>query len=157
MTDERYRNQRNKAVVWEYWQSMNHALAREVPDIVKRAFHKDVNWNGPQPINQIHGSNALIKNYLEPLRHSFPDIKYTADILMGGVDSDDDWVSGAGYLTGTFVHDWIGIPATGKKTVIHFGQYLLMRDGKVAASYTIFDTLCVMKQAGVHVLLPALG
>ena len=55
------------------------------------------------------------------------------------------------------MHDWIGIPATGKKTNIHFGQFFLMRDEKVAESYVIFDTLSVMKQAGFQVLPPALG
>ena len=38
MTDWKARNQRNKAVVWEYWQRMNHAQAKEVPGIVKKAF-----------------------------------------------------------------------------------------------------------------------
>jgi hypothetical protein len=62
MTDWKARNQRNKAVVWDYWQRMNHAQAREVPGIVKKAFHRDVDWNGPQPINQIRGSDALIRD-----------------------------------------------------------------------------------------------
>ena len=157
MADWQARNQRNKAVVWEYWQRMNHAQAKEVSGIVNRAFHKDVDWNGPQPINQIRGSDALIRDFWEPLRHSFPDIKREPDILMGGVDSDEDWVSGMGYLTGTFVHDWLDIPATGKKTHIHFGQFFVMRDGKIVESYCILDILAVFKQAGFQVLPNALG
>jgi predicted ester cyclase len=157
MANWQQRNQRNKAVVWDYWQRMNHALAKDLPSIVKQAFHKDVNWNGPQPLNQIHGAYALIKDYLEPLRHSFPDIKYTADILMGGVDSDQDWVAATGYLTGTFVHDWLGIPATSKKTHIHFGQFFVMREEKIVESYCILDILSVFKQAGFQVLPNALG
>jgi predicted ester cyclase len=151
------RNQRNKAVIWEHWQRMNHAQAKEVPGIVKQAFHKDVDWNGPQPINQFRGSDALIKDFWEPLRHSFPDIKCEADILMGGVNGDEDWVSGSGYLTGTFVHDWLGIPATGKKTHIHFGQFFVMRDEKIVESYCILDILSVFKQAGFQVLPNAFG
>ena len=158
-------NQKNKAVVWDFWQRMNFAEPNQVAELVKKTFHKDVDWNASQPINQLRGTDALITDFYEPLRRSFPDIKLRADILMGGErqdwetgqDSGEYWVSGIGHLTGTFMHDWIGIPATGKKTNIHFGQYLLMRDGKVAASYTIFDTLGVMKQAGFQVLPPALG
>lgn len=157
MADFKVRNQLNKAVVWEYWQRMNHAQAKEVPGIVKKAFHKDVNWNGPQPINEIGSSDALIRDFWEPLRHSFPDIKREAEILMGDVDGDDDWVSGMGYLTGTFVHDWLGIPATGKKTHIHFGQFFVMRDAKIVESYCILDILSVFKQAGFQVLPNALG
>jgi hypothetical protein len=75
MADWKSRNQRNKAVIWEYWQRMNHAQAKEVPGIIKKAYHKDVDWNGPQPINQIRGSDALIRDFWEPLLQSFPDIK----------------------------------------------------------------------------------
>jgi predicted ester cyclase len=157
MADWTARNQKNKAVVWEYWQRMNHAEPKQIEGIVKKAFHKDVNWNASQPINQIVGAEALVSKFWQPLLHSFPDIKRNVDILIGGVDSDEDWVSGTGYLTGTFVHDWLGIPATGKKTNIHFGQFFVMRDEKIVESYCIFDTLSVMKQAGFQVLPPALG
>jgi len=157
MSDWKARNQINKAVVWEYWQRMNHAQPKQVAGIVKKAFHKDVDWNGPQPINQIRGSDALIKDFWQPLLHSFPDIKRKADILIGGVDKDEDWVSGMGYLTGTFMHDWLGIPATGKKTNIHFGQFFVMREGKIVESYCILDILAVFKQAGFQVLPNAYG
>ena len=157
MADWQARNQSNKTVVWEHWQRMNHAQAKDVPGIVKQAFHKNVDWNGPQPINQIRGSDALISEFWEPLRHSFPDIKLEADILMGGVDNGEDWVTGTGYLTGTFVHDWLGIPATGNKTHIHFGQFFVMRDQKIVESYCILDILSVFKQAGFQVLPNALG
>ncbi|MDE0816978.1 MAG: ester cyclase [Pirellulaceae bacterium] len=158
-------NQRNKAVVWDFWQRMNFAEPDQVAGLVEKTFHKDVDWNASQPINQIRGTDALIADFYEPFRHSFPDVKLTADILMGAPTESwngestngEHWVSGIGYLTGTFVHDWIGIPATGKKTNIHFGQFFLMRDEKVAESYVIFDTLSVMKQAGFQVLPPALG
>ena len=157
MSDWKARNQRNKAIVWEYWQRMNHAHDSDVPAIVKRAFHKNVDWNGPQPINRLRGSDAVITDFWEPLRHAFPDIKREADILMGGVDNGVDWVSGTGYLTGTFVHDWLGIPATGEKTHIHFGQFFVMKDQKIVESYCILDILAVFKQAGFQVLPNAPG
>ena len=72
----------------------------------------------------------LIADFWQPLLHSFPDIRRDAQILMGGVYEDEDWVSGFGYLTGTFVHDWLNIPATGKRTHIHFGQFFVMNDEK---------------------------
>ena len=158
MSDRVAQNQKNKSVVWDFWQRMNFAEPNQVAGLVKKAFHKDVDWNGPQPINQIRGSDALVADFWEPLLHSFPDIKRDTHILIGGMsDNDEEWVSGTGYLTGTFVHDWLGIPATGKKTNIHFGQFFVMRDEKIAESYVIFDVLAVMKQAGFQVLPPAYG
>ena len=69
----------------------------------------------------------------------------------------DGWVSGIGYFTGTFQHDWLGIPATGKKTNIRFGQFYKIRGEKIAESFVVLDLLSVMQQAGFQVLPPALG
>jgi hypothetical protein len=78
------------------------------------------------------------------------------DIFMGGIeeggsryadpwtllrDDGTEWVSGCGHLTGTFTEDWLGIPASGKKTHMYFGQFYVMRNGKIANSYVMFDIL----------------
>ena len=155
--DWKAKNQKNKAIVWNYWQRMNSARLQEIPKICKKVFHKNVNWNGSQPLNQIRGVDSVITQFWEPLLNSFPDIKRVPHILIGGLSENEEWVSGYGYFTGTFVHDWLGIPATGKKTNINFGQFFVMREGKIVESYVIFDMLSVMKQAGFQVLPPAYG
>ena len=155
--DWKAKNQKNKAIVWNYWQRMNSARLQEIPKICKKVFHKNVNWNGSPPLNQIRGVDSVITQFWEPLLNSFPDIKRVPHILIGGLSENEEWVSGYGYFTGTFVHDWLGIPATGKKTNINFGQFFVMREGKIVESYVIFDMLSVMKQAGFQVLPPAYG
>lgn len=150
-------NQQNKKIVWDYWQKMNHVQVALMPEVIQDAFHEDVNWNGPHPINHVPGIDALITDFWQPIRRSFPDLKRKADIFMGGLSGGEEWVSGIGYLTGTFVQDWLGIPATGKKTNIRFGQFYVMRAGKIAESYVIYDLLAVMRQAGFQVLPPARG
>ncbi len=160
------KNQINKEAVWDFWQKLNHVGIDNVPDVIRTAVHDDINWNGSAPIDQIQGAEALISNFWLPLLHSFPDLKRSAYIFMGGVDSGEsiygtdeveEWVSGVGYLTGTFAEDWLGIPATGKKTNIHFGQFYLMREGKIAESYVMYDILAVVRQAGFQLLPPAFG
>ena len=85
---------------------------------------------------------------------------------MGGIDESselysttggEEWVSGCGYLTGTFANDWLGIPATGRKTNIWFGLFYVLREGKISESYIQLDVLAVMRQAGYQVLPPAPG
>ena len=160
------RNQENKAAVWDYWQKLNHVPNDQVADIIRSAVHDDVNWNGSAPIDQVQGVDDLIADVWEPLLRSFPDLKRTPDIFMGGIEegesrysSDDgtEWVSGCGHLTGTFVEDWLGIPASGKKTHMYFGQFYVMRDGKITESYVMLDVLSVMRQAGYEVLPPSPG
>jgi len=40
------KNQKNKAIVWDYWQRMNNAKPSEIKSICGKVFDKDVNWNG---------------------------------------------------------------------------------------------------------------
>ncbi len=155
--DWKSKNQKNKSIVWEYWQRINSARSNEVKGIFEKTFHEEIDWNGSQPFNQILGIDHLIVKFWEPLNHAFPDIKTDPLILLGGTFNDEEWVSGYGYLTGTFVNDWLGIPATGKKTNINFGQFFVMREEQVVESYVIFDILGVMRQAGFQVLPPAYG
>ena len=159
-------NQANKAAVWEFWQKLNHVPNDEIGDVIRAACHDDIDWNGSAPIDRLEGVDSLIADFWEPLLRSFPDLKRTPDVFMGGVDggetrfSTDDgteWVSGCGHLTGTFVADWLGIPASGKKTHIYFGQFYVMREGKISASYVMYDILSVMRQAGYEVLPPSPG
>lgn len=150
-------NQINKSIVWDFWQKFNYVDSSQVARLIKATFHDDINWNGPHPINNLRGIDALTTDFWLPLLYSFPDLKRKPYIFMGGFSGGEAWVSGVGYLTGTFVKDWLGIPATGEKTNIHFGQFYVMRDEKIAESYVIFDLLAVMRQAGFQVLLPARG
>jgi predicted ester cyclase len=151
------KNQKNKEVVWDFWQKMNYAEPDKVPTVIKAAVHDNVNWNGSHPINHLEGVDALITGFWQPILRSFPDLKRHAYIFMGGFSGGEEWVSGIGYLTGTFVQDWLGIPATNEKTNIHFGQFYVMRDGKISESYVVYDILAVMRQAGFQVLPPAHG
>ena len=157
MTMSNALNQQNKARVWDYWQKMNYATPEQVAAIVRDAFHKDVKWNGPHPINYLEGVDALIVDFWEHIWKSFPNLERKTDIFMGGLNGEEEWVSGLGYLTGRFMQEWWGIPATGNKTNIYFGQFYLMREGKIAEAYVIFDLLAVMRQAGFQILSPAQG
>lgn len=159
-------NQRNKETVWAFWQKLNYAAPATVPDLIRAYCHPDINWNVSAPINQLLGVDALISGFWQPLLHAFPDLKRKPYIFMGGIESGESvyaseqgeaWVSGCGYFTGTFVHDWLGIPATGKKTNLHFGQFYVLREGKISEGYLQLDILAVMRQAGFQVLPPAFG
>ena len=44
-------NQKNKEIVWDFWQKMNYVESDQLADVVKAVVHKDVNWNGSHPIN----------------------------------------------------------------------------------------------------------
>ncbi|MEM7346329.1 MAG: ester cyclase [Chloroflexota bacterium] len=150
-------NQHNKNLVWGLWQRLNHTPPDKLALTLQDAIHPDIAWHGPHPINEIKGADNLVTGFWEPLRRAFPDLKRTCDIFIGGESAGDDWVTATGYFTGTFVEDWLGIPATGQKTYIRFGQFCVMVDGKMTESYLILDLLAVIRQAGYQLLPPARG
>ncbi len=157
MTNSSSQNQKNKSAVWDLWQRMNYAAPDSFDALFRTAAHEDINWNGSQPLNQVVGIDAVVSQVWRPLRAAFPDLKRQTDIFLGGMSGGEEWVTGRGYLVGTFVNDWLGIPATGRKTNIRFGQFCVMREGKIAESYTIFDMLDVIRQAGFQLLPPSHG
>ncbi len=159
-------NHANKEAVWDLWQRLNYATRDQVPDLLRAAVHSDVSWNVSAPIDQLLGVDAVIADFWLPLLDSFPDLKRAPYVFMGGIDASsqlyataggEEWVSGCGYMTGTFVKDWLGIPATRKKTNIFFGVFYVLREGKVAETYLQLDILAVMRQAGYQALPPAPG
>ena len=159
-------NQNNKEAVWDFWQKLNHVGVQNVPDVVRVAVHEDVDWNVSAPIDRIVGVENSISGFWLPIFHSFPDLKHEPYVFIGGIDegsahyateAGEQWVTGCGYLTGTFVNDWLGIPATGMKTNIWFGLFYVMREDKIAECYLQLDVLAVMRQAGYQVLPPAPG
>lgn len=158
-------NQANKTAVWDFWQRLDHATPDELPDVVRAAMHTDVDWNGSAPIDRVQGVDAVIADVWQPLRRAFPDLRREPDVFMGGrhhtglggADDGTEWVSGCGHLVGTFAEDWLGIPASGTRVHMHFGQFFVMRDGRIAETYVMFDVLSVMRQAGYEVLPPSPG
>ena len=159
-------NQKNKESVWDFWQKLNHVGVEHIPQTVQAAVHDDVDWNVSAPIDQLLGVENSITGFWGPLFQSFPDLKHEPYVFMGGIDEgsalyatvpNEEWVSGCGYLTGRFVNDWLGIPATGRKTHIWFGVFYVMRQGKIAEAYLQLDILAVMRVAGFQVLPPAPG
>lgn len=150
-------NQKNKEIVWDFWQRMNYVDFKNIPALVKTRMHPDIAWYGPQPINEQFGVEAVIENYWLPLYRSFPDLKRKCDVFMGGESKGEYWVSACGYLTGAFTQDWLGIPASGEKTNIHFGQFYQMQDGLIIKNYLILDVLSVIRQAGFQLLPPSRG
>lgn len=159
-------NQANKEAVWDLWQRLNHATDEQSPGLLRAALHEDVNWNVSAPIDQLIGVESVIADFWLPLRQAFPDLKRAPYVFMGGTDegashyasdAGQEWVSGTGYLTGSFVNDWLGIPATGRKTNIWFGVFYVMRAGKIAEAYLQLDILAVIRQAGFQLMPPAPG
>ena len=160
-------NQSNKRVVWDFWQALEAAGAASVETIARSAMAEDVVWRGFDPVGDLKGVAAFSAEFYQPLLQSFPDLKRQTHLFCGGksngrIDGDitrdgNMWVSGTGYLNGTFVNDYLSIPATGQTVQIRWGEFCRMENGKIIEVFFLLDLIDLMQQAGYNVLPPALG
>lgn len=160
-------NQTNKRIVWDFWQALDKAEADQVEGVAHTAMASDIVWHGPDPINDLRGVEAFATDFWRPLHHSFPDLRRQTHLFVSGksngrIDGDITldgrmWVSRTGYLTGTFVHDYLAIPATGGEVNIRWGEFCRMEAGKIVEVYFLLDLIDLMQQAGYHVLPPSRG
>lgn len=144
---------RNKETFWKFWQQLNEAESEQSEKLFRAHYTTDTQWNGSHPINHLSGLEALLADFWRPLKQAAPDIKRKTDILIAGQFEEQDWVSSTGYMSGTFVEDWLGIPLRGKRIQIRYGEYCVMHAGKITESYILMDLVGVMHQIG-HFPLP---
>ena len=93
---------------------------------------------------EIVGKEALIKEYLNPLLESFPDLDFKMiEYYMG-----DDFVVLRGEFNGTFSGPWAGCQPHGKPVRWKAHDIYEFKDGKVVRVWLGNDTLNVARQLG---------
>lgn len=160
-------NQANKARVRAFWARLDAAAPADVRAAVRDDVAHDLAFFGPDPVNDLAGIDAWLDGFWRPLKRSFPDLARSTFIFMGGqsngrIDGDLSrdgamWVSGTGILSGTFERDYLGIPATGKRVGIRWGEFCRIEDGRVSQIYLLLDLIDLLQQAGVEVLPASRG
>ncbi len=160
-------NQKNKRVVWDFWQALENDQANRAEDVARLYMAEDILWNGPDPINQLRGVEAFVSDFWLPLRQSFPDLKRESHLFFGGesngrIDGDISldgkmWVCGTGYFRSVFAQDYLTIPATGDEANIRWGEFCRMEQGKIVEIYFLLDLIDLMQQASFHVLPSSRG
>ncbi len=153
-------NQANKARVREYWAAMDSATAEELPAVAAAYLPERFRWNGPAPLGEIIGPVALTEQVLAPLKRAIPDLKRQTHLFMGGqsvehVDSDARdafWVAGTGYLTGTAIDSFLGIPATSQPLRIRWSEFIRFKGDVMVESQVILDFVDWFEQIDLPVL-----
>lgn len=141
--------QANKSLIWNYWQSMNRSMNLDTPT---QFLQHDVIWHGFQPLRHLSSAAAVYSDFWRPLLDAMPDLIRRPYIFIGGEFDGNDWVCGTGEFIGSFVHDWLGIPASGKSVRFRFGEFCKIVDRKIAEIRIIVDLPDLMRQAGVQLL-----
>ena len=88
-------NQKNKQLVWNFWQHLEAASADQMVQIANDSLVSNISWHGPDPINELHGVQSFVTDFWLPLQKSFHDLKRQTHIFIGGksngrIDGKDD-------------------------------------------------------------------
>ncbi len=165
MSDAGDENQRNKAATQAFWEALDAASPDALADVCTGHLAPDFAWNGPAPIGAFSGPRAVAETVWAPLKRAIPDLHRQTHMVFGGasdgrVAGGNDgrmWVCGTGYLTGTATGAFLGIPATGRKLHIRWGEFLRFDGDRIVESQQQLDFIDWFDQIGLPVLPPCKG
>ena len=157
-----------KQLVWQALQALpgNNANAPTATDsrpVLERFFAPDAQCHIFHPINEVHGIEAMHAKFWQPLLQAFPNLERRCDLLFAGdfngrfCGGAGTWVTAHGYLMGTMVKDWLGIPATGDTVWVRIGEFYRLEGGKIVDARILLDLVDVMRQSGIEVLPRSTG
>ena len=147
----------NKAFVRKALAAVAEATPATIDRQLAAAYHADAVWRGSHPLNEMVGLEAIAARVWRPLLDSFPDLERRDNILIGGHSHGTDIVGAVGHYCGTFRKDWLTIPSTGRPIHLRFGEFHVVREGRIAQSTVLIDVLDVIRQAGFWPIAPSLG
>ena len=128
-----------------------------VRSALRTFLHPQATVNVVQPINRVDGADQFIERVVKPLSHSFRYLHRRSDMLFGGECQGSEWVVSHGHYMGEFVEDWMGIPAHGQPTWLHYAEFHRMEAGRSVESYLYWDMLDLLRQLGSWPLPPSMG
>ena len=159
-------NQRNKAAARAWWGAADAAPLADLSEVALSHLSEDLVWQGFAPLSDTKSAQAMVHQYLRPLREAFPDLTRQIHIAMGGVsdgkaDGGADgahWVGGTGYLTGTQTGDLWGIPARNKALRLRWGEFLEFdAEGRIIRIQMLIDVIDWLEQLGLSPLPASRG
>jgi len=143
----------NKKIYKYFCDTFLYDAQKNHESAINKFYKKDAIINIVEPINEIKGSEELIKKFFLPMLYAFPDFYRRTDILFGGIINEEEWVTGSGHYVGTFAKDWMGIPANNKLTYLRYGEFHRMQNGQAVETYLFFDLIDLLRQIGKWPLL----
>lgn len=144
----------SKALVLGYFDEFENAAADGIERAIVRHAAEDLLFRGVHPFNEIQGAGAIAEKVWRPLRQAFPHIQRRQEIFMAGSNWIDGtmWVTSMGKFFGLFDNDWLGIPSTGKITMLPYCEFFRIENRKIAEMALFCDIVSVMQQSGLDPL-----
>jgi predicted ester cyclase len=157
-----------KQIVWQALQALP-GNTQQAPTqtnaeaALAQFFSADCECHVFHPVNEVHGIEAMAEKFWNPLLAAMPNLERRCDLFFAGefdgrfCGGAGTWVTAHGYLLGTMVKDWLGIPATGDTVFVRIGEFYRVEAGKIVEARILLDLVDVMRQCGIEVLPRSTG
>ncbi|MEM8750858.1 MAG: ester cyclase [Pseudomonadota bacterium] len=123
--------------------AMEDALAANA-DNMADYFHEDFRWMGNAGCGTKPDLAAFRKHWQLPLRAAFTERNYHTQAWV----AQGEWASCFGHIEGTHSGVFMGIEATGKRIIIPYVDFWLVKDGRIADNWVNVDFPYVLQQLG---------
>lgn len=153
----RDRHLTNKRWLYNSLQEIAEASELQLSARLSSVSAPDAEWRMSHPLNEITGRDQVLEEVWQPFKNAIPDLERRDLILVGGEFQGRDYVATVGHYCGTFRHDWLSIPATGRPVFLRYGEVYEIKDGKIVQANCLWDILDLIRQAGFWPLAPSLG
>lgn len=117
----------NKAIVRRYFDMFNSGHLEQLHEILAQDYG-----------DRLEGQSAgidVIRSYLEGLKASFPDFTWTIEQII----AEGDRVAVMNRVTGTHLHDFGNMKASGNKVDFKAFQIYRIANGKLAEHWKVAD------------------
>jgi SnoaL-like polyketide cyclase len=156
-----------KSLVWAALQALpgnttTGPTATDAAPLLAQYFDPACQCHVFHPINEVHGTTAMNAQFWQPLLRAMPNLERRTHLFFAGefdgrfCGGAGTWVTAHGYLCGTMVADWLGIPATGDTMYVRIGEFYRVQNTpsgpKIVDARILLDLVDVMRQAGYRVL-----
>ncbi len=133
------------------------AERRQTCEDLREAVAADVEVHGFYPLKRLQGADCLIAQLYGPMLRAFSDLQRRPYVLLANAFEGGDWVASTGDFIGSFVEDWLGIPANGGTVKFRYGEFCRIRDGKIHEIRFLVDLPDLIRQADRAILPTSYG
>jgi len=145
------------------WLGLPALLGPSSAQEAARLLSPSSQWVVSHPVNELIGAQQVLTGFLNPLRHSMPDVERRTDVFFAGhwdgrIDGGaGTWVTCTGHYLGKFLAPLWGIPPTGEPAWLRFGEFYRIEDGRIVEARILLDLIDLARQAGQRLLPPSSG
>ncbi|MEY1554770.1 ester cyclase [Yoonia sp. R2331] len=150
-----------KAIVLAHYDALAAATPQTVADVLAARTSPEWHWRGMHPFYEQRGANAVAESFWAPFLTAMSRVQRRPDIFFAGTNvaagRPGTWVVSMGHLMGLFDAPFLGIPPTGKITMLRYAEFNCVKDGKIVETALFCDLIHLMHQAGLRPLPPQTG